>query len=89
MRGIDRIATRSRKFGSRLCTKEPNREKTNLDHNTCNGIFIEYIATTKNIYYIDDITSIVTIEVHALFDKVHFTAPQLKIPLAAQTSQSL
>ena len=81
--------TNLRTFGCRVFVRKPNLKKAKLDYNTSNGIFVGYTATTKNIYYIDDATSIVKIGTHALFDEAHFTAPRDKQPLAAQALQSL
>ena len=80
--------TNLRIFGCRVFVRKPNIKKAKLDYNTSNGIFIGYTATTKNIYYIDDATSIVKIGTHVVFDETHFTAPRGKQPLAAQSLQS-
>ena len=81
--------TNLRTFGCRVFVRKPNIKKAKLDYNTSNGIFVGYTATTKNIYYIDDASSMVKIGTHALFDEAHFTAPRAKQPLAAQTLQTL
>ena len=46
-------------FGCRVYVRKPGIKKAKLDHHTSNGIFVGYTATTKNIYYIDNNTSIV------------------------------
>ena len=40
-------------FGSRLYAKNPGKCDAKLDHHTSNGIFVEYTATTQNVYYIE------------------------------------
>ena len=70
-----------------LCT-ETRDKKAKLDHHTSNGIFVGCIATTKNIYYIDNETSIVKDGCHSMFDEAHLV-PRDRAPLAAQALQSL
>ena len=81
--------TNLRIFGSRLFAKKPGERPAKLDHHTSNGIFVGYTATTKNVYYIDDLTNNVKMGTHALFDEAHFTVNSNHAPLAAQALQRL
>jgi hypothetical protein len=40
-------------FGSRVCVKKPGKQWAKLDQHDFTGIFLGYIATSKNIVYID------------------------------------
>ena len=81
--------THVRTFRCRVYLKYPGNKKEKLDHHSSNGIFVDYTATMKNIYYIDDRTANVKIGVRVLFDEEHFTAPIVKQPIAAQVLQLL
>ena len=76
-------------FGSRLFVKKPGKRNAKLDHHTSIGIFMGYTATTKNVYYIDDTTNNVKMDIHALFDGAHFTVQSTTASLAAQALQRL
>ena len=62
-------------FGSRLYAKKPGQRNAKLDNHTSNGIFLGYTSTSKNLYYIDDLTHQVKMGTHVLFDETHFTVP--------------
>ena len=49
--------TNLRIFRSRICVKKPGKMPAKLDHHTSSGTFVEYTATTKNVYDIDDKTN--------------------------------
>ena len=68
---------------------KPGDKKAKLDDHTSNDIFVGYTSTIKNIYYIDNTTSVIKIGDHTLFDEAHFTSPRLKQPIAAQVLQTL
>jgi len=76
-------------FGSRVYAKKAGHRKAKLDHNMLNGIFVGYMATTKNIYFIDDQLSNVKLGTHALFDEAHFTVDYYIAPMATRTLQRL
>lgn len=46
-----------------------------------------YTSTTKNVYFIDDETSTVKMEIHAIFYEAHFTVPKAQTPIVAQSLQ--
>ena len=81
--------TNLRIFSSRIYAKNTGHRSAKLDHRTSNGIFLGYMATTKNVYYIDDAAQNVKTSTHALFDEAHFTVNVNKSPLAAQALQRL
>ena len=81
--------TNLRTFGCRIYAKKPGKRPAKLDHHTSNGIFLGYKSTMKNVYYIDEKTSVIKIGVHAIFDEAHFTVPKSKTPMTAQALQCL
>ena len=76
-------------FGSRVYARKPGKRPAKLDHNTSNGIFLSHTATTGNVNFIDDKTSLIKMGTHVLFDEAHMTVPANKAPLAAQALQRL
>ena len=62
-------------FGCQVYIRKLGGNPAKVDNWSFNGIFVGYTSTTKNIYYIDDATSVVKIGVYAVFDEAHCTAP--------------
>ena len=56
-----------RTFGCRVYIRKPDEKKAKLDDHTSNGVFVGYTSTMKNIYYINDATSVVNISLHTPF----------------------
>ena len=52
-----------RTFGCQVYVHKPSDKKEKLDNHTSNGVFIGYTSTMKNVYYIDNVTSVVKIGV--------------------------
>ena len=73
-----------RKFGCWVYVRKPGDKKAKLDKHTSNGVFVGYTSTMKNVYYIENSTSVLKIRVRKLFNEAHFTSPRSKQPIAAQ-----
>ena len=78
-----------RTFGCQVYIRKPGRKPAKVDNWSSNGIFVGYTSTTKNIYYINNATSVVKTGVYAVFDEVHYTAQRAQQPFTAQTLQTL
>ena len=76
-------------FGSRVYARKPGNRPAKLDHLTSEGIFLTFIATDNNVYYIDDESRQVRIGQYVIFDKAHMTVPAGRAPLAAQALQHI
>ena len=57
-----------RTFGYQMYVCKIGDKKAKFDDHTSNGVFVGYISTMKNVYYIDNTIIIVKIRVHTLFD---------------------
>jgi len=55
--------------------KNPGRRPTKLDMNTSSGRFLGYIATDKNVYYLDNQTHHLKLATHCIFDEARMTLP--------------
>ncbi len=64
-----------RVFGCPIIVKLPGKRPAKLDLHTCNGIFLGYTATDKNIYYRDTQTHRIKITTHCTFDEAAMTIP--------------
>jgi hypothetical protein len=69
-------------FGLRVCIKQSGKRRAKLDQHHFDGIFIGYMATNNNIFYIDIVSGIVKHSHHVVFDKAWYLQPSC--PPAAQ-----
>ena len=62
--------TRLRVFGCQVFVKDTEGRTAKLRNDVHTGIFLGYTKTTKNIYYLDDVTKVIKIASHVRFDEM-------------------
>ena len=87
--GIKPNLDRIRVFDCHTSVKQSGKRDAKLDNHSYTGRFLGFIATPKNINYIDDNSGKVKLGTHAIFDEAHMATPASKASLAAQALQRL
>jgi hypothetical protein len=73
-----------RVFGCKVFVKRASKRPQKLDYHKTTVIFLGFIPTPKNIYYIDRTTRKIKMATHITFDEAHYTNEAQLRPPAAQ-----
>jgi dUTP pyrophosphatase len=74
-------------FGCHIIAKQPGKQPTKLNSNTCTGRFLGYTATYKSVYYRDDQTHRIKITTYCTFDEGGMIIPPAEQPPSAKALQ--